>query len=44
LSVAGAAHAFDKDGELVREQDRENLSLVLDELKVALAARVPIMA
>jgi chromate reductase, NAD(P)H dehydrogenase (quinone) len=43
LSVADAACAFDKDGELAKKQDQEHLKLVLDELKSTLAARMPVM-
>jgi NAD(P)H-dependent FMN reductase len=41
LTVGKASAAFTDNGELAQEQDQRNLKLVLDELKSALAARVP---
>ena len=44
LAVGRASNAFTEDGELAHEGDQKNLKLVLDELKSALAARVPTVA
>jgi chromate reductase, NAD(P)H dehydrogenase (quinone) len=44
LTVGHASEAFDENGKLVKNQDRENLRKVLDELKLALAAKMPATA
>ena len=44
LAIGDASHAFDQNGELIREGDQQGLQKVLDELKSMLAAKVPTIA